>query len=92
MAWYFPEVLSGIKIIPDVHSGCLEFADGPPRIINAHFPVIPVTAGSFICSATRATWLFPNSLFEGAAALLCRSASHGYRQSQFINLLLQDKV
>ena len=36
-----PEDLSGMKTIPDVHGGHLEFADGPPRIIKTHFPLDP---------------------------------------------------
>jgi len=34
----FPEDLSGMKEIPDIHGGRLEFAGGPPRILKTHFP------------------------------------------------------
>ena len=37
----FPEDLSGMKTIPDIHGGRLEFAEGPPRIIKTHFPFDP---------------------------------------------------
>ena len=37
----FPEDLSGMKSIPDLHGGRLEFAASSPRIIKTHFPFDP---------------------------------------------------
>ncbi|MHB8743213.1 MAG: sulfotransferase domain-containing protein [Sulfuricaulis sp.] len=37
----FPVDLSGMKGIPDVHGGRLEFAEGAPRILKTHFPFDP---------------------------------------------------
>ncbi|MBI5463215.1 MAG: sulfotransferase domain-containing protein [Gammaproteobacteria bacterium] len=37
----FPADLSGMKTIPDVHGGRLEFAEAAPRIIKTHFPFDP---------------------------------------------------
>lgn len=37
----FPGDLSGMKSVPDVHGGRLEFAEGPPRILKTHFPFDP---------------------------------------------------
>lgn len=37
----FPEDLSGMKSIPDLHGGRLEFAAISPRIIKTHFPFDP---------------------------------------------------
>ena len=37
----FPEDLSGMKGIPDLHAGHLEYATSSPRIIRTHFPFDP---------------------------------------------------
>lgn len=37
----FPEDLAGMKTIPDIHGGRLEFAQEIPRIFKTHFPFDP---------------------------------------------------
>jgi hypothetical protein len=37
----YPGDLSGMKSVPDIHNGCLDFAEGPPRILKTHFPFDP---------------------------------------------------
>lgn len=89
----FPADLAEMKTIPDVHSGHLEFAEGPPRIIKTHFPRDP--RYSTIIHLVRDPRDVLISYFhysQGLPHLFFEPPPKNYTLSQFADLFLRGKV
>jgi hypothetical protein len=89
----FPSDLSGMKAIPDVHGGRLEFAEGPPRILKTHFPFDPrYRRVIHLIRDPRDVIVSYFHYSKGLPHLFSAPVPNGYKLPQFVDLFLRGKV
>lgn len=89
----FPSDLSGMKGIPDVHGGRLEFAEGPPRILKTHFPHDPrYRRVIHLIRDPRDVIISYFHYSKGLPHLFSEPAPDHYKLPQFVDLFLRGKV
>lgn len=89
----FPNDLSGMKEIPDVHSRRLEFAAGPPRIIKTHFPFDPRYRRIIhLIRDPRDVLISYFHYSKGLPHLFSEPLPDGYKLPQFVDFFLRGKV
>jgi hypothetical protein len=89
----FPEDLSRMKEIPDVHSGHLEFAEHSPRIIKTHFPFDPrYRRVIHLIRGPRDVIISYFHYSKGLLHLFSEPLPEGYKLPQFVDLFLRGKV
>lgn len=90
---YFPQDLSGMKTIPDVHGGRLEFALERPRIIKTHFPFEPRYHRIIhLIRDPRDLVISYYHYSQGLPHLFTEPVPPGYNFPQFLDLFLRGKV
>jgi hypothetical protein len=89
----FPDDLSGMKTIPDVHGRRIEFADGPPRILKTHFPLDPrYRRVIHLIRDPRDVIVSYFHYSKGLPHLFSGPAPERLKLPQFADLFLQGKV
>lgn len=89
----FPSDLSGMKTIPDVHGGRLEFAACAPRIIKTHFPFDPrYRRVIHLVRDPRDVIVSYFHYSQGLPHLFSEPLPSNYTLQQFVDLFLQGKV
>jgi hypothetical protein len=89
----FPGDLSGMKTIPDVHGGRLEFAEGPPRILKTHFPFDPRYRRIIhLIRDPRDIIISYFHYSKGLPHLFSEPAPDRLKLPQFVDLFLRGKV
>lgn len=89
----FPGDLSGMKTIPDVHGGRLEFAEGPQRILKTHFPFDPrYRRVILLIRDPRDIIISYFHYSKGLPHLFSVSVPERLKLPQFVDLFLRGKV
>lgn len=89
----FPDDLSGMKAIPDVHGRRLEFAEGPPRILKTHFSFDPRCRRVIhLIRDPRDVIVSYFHYSKGLPHLFFDSAPGHYKLPQFADMFLRGKV
>jgi hypothetical protein len=89
----FPNDLSGMKAIPDVHGRRLDFAEGSPRILKTHFPFDPrYRRVIHLIRDPRDVLISYFHYSKGLPHLFYEPVPNYYKLPQFMDFFLRGKV